>query len=596
MILADKYLFFIEIPGSGKQQVWPINDSLEWKWEREKDEICLYRENLNTKLVFINNGHATFDALYTIEKDKSTCKEIKIEIAKRCKGEVDFQKHWDGLISLVDGDWNISKCKYEVKPRSNDSLSCLFRNWSKTKNLFDIPNRHVVSALYGGLQGFSCENEIIVHQNPEDFLTCKATYEYPECAPPDVGWVKVKQVITRIFNANDPCGFPHVETTYARELTYADPGPPPGNGWIDLGVLHQWARPAPVSAPTTTQESENTAYETILTITTVWQVAQLQANNGLLMSDVLYYLLSDCDYTIKSDFFGINADGTAPSNGAYQYASDYLQNLMVLQNADVVIATATQDSFISNNNFKDFWADIKQMFNLCLIIEEDNTLRLEHISYVSGQRILDLTQDALVACLEGLWSYSYDKEKRPQKETFKWNLDSDGSSDWDGAYFEYPDLCSNDNEDTKETEITIKGISTNVAYFYNNEDADRENEGVFLVSTFSAGTNFNLIHFTLGPISGAYQLNNPLSWANLIESLHIYRKPVAFGIMNGKDTIFQTIKRTKEQPEITVPMCCTDIREFDPVDLIRTQLGLGELVSATYKDPGEVLKLNILHN
>lgn len=66
--------------------------------------------------------------------------------------------------------------------------------------------------------------------------------------------------------------------------------------------------------------------------------------------------------------------------------------------------------------------------------------------------------------------------------------------------------------------------------------------------------------------------------------------------MNGIPTNFDSFKRTRKQENIQIQLCCTDYENFNPIDLVKTQLGWAEIGSAKYTDPQEILSLDLIHD
>lgn len=77
---------------------------------------------------------------------------------------------------------------------------------------------------------------------------------------------------------------------------------------------------------------------------------------------------------------------------------------------------------------------------------------------------------------------------------------------------------------------------------------------------------------------------------------HRWNRPQQYGTMNDQISKFYSYKRTRKQEPIQIQLCCSDYTTFDPKDLVKTQLGWGEILSAKYSEPSEVLTVELLHD
>ena len=110
-----------------------------------------------------------------------------------------------------------------------------------------------------------------------------------------------------------------------------------------------------------------------------WDALQLNPNfysNARTLEDVLQGAIDDIDCgitEIRSDYFGINPPGTAPSNTAYDYAGDHLQNMLIFDKSDIVRVTASNDATVLTATIRGFLDDIRDCLDVYYSLETDGT-------------------------------------------------------------------------------------------------------------------------------------------------------------------------------------------------------------------------------
>jgi hypothetical protein len=135
----DKKKYQITV-GATTRQVYPINDKdVVYTFAREDDHI-FYGKKLKNKLVFHNNAKATIDDysfFYGYESNPALrCETFYLEIFKLCEGE--YVTEFKGKFSLNDGDWDLDKCTFAVKPEPNDIYACIKANKKNEVNILDV--------------------------------------------------------------------------------------------------------------------------------------------------------------------------------------------------------------------------------------------------------------------------------------------------------------------------------------------------------------------------------------------------------------------------------------------------------------------------
>ena len=616
----DKYRFEIIAPGWGSFNAFPSNDELKFKWSREKEQMFIFRKKLNTSLIFVNNvkgGVSDFDKLYAVESSTIfNCQDVQLNVYMICEGS---EHLWfRGKLAFVEGDWDVDHCVLRITPRVFDVYDCIFNMWEKELNIFGVDKIkiNIKGADICNLPKEVVLENIISEQSVLETITCYETFATnvfnvgrfsAKCLPNypnQKGWAIYK-------NTNQAFDFStklQVETTWAREKAITAclnglPNPPLGDGWILLEnncpTGCTWVRKPPES------QFKDGVFKNI------------KFTNGRRLNDVIKYLVGDwpsqvcfpsCNYKVKSNFFGIDpdADPLSVNNIAYQKAVQRCWRLVIYHITDVArwdIGTPTTLQYKDESKrplfitLKKLLGDLRVMFNAHWYIDETTpipTLRIEHYSWFKKNFMLDLIQDSVdgkskfYKFTNGSFKYNYSKENLPKKENFKFMYQTDigVSGDFDGVPIEYPENCSATQDDNFQCEL----FTTHVNHIISNPSKFEGSEGYVLMESDGEG------HFVrdIGAISKKPQLNGLLSFANLHEAFHQHGRPVRSGKMNSINRVFKSYKKAKVQ-RLQIPFCCTDMLQFNALDLVKTQLGWGDVNDVTYTEPSEVLDLELYH-
>lgn len=585
-MIGDKYRIEINTAGGGLSVSQPVNSTLEWSYEKEQGQI-FYRKKLSTPLVFRNdpgNNVTDFTKLYSLERNRITrCDKIDVIIYKKCQGG-SYQQFYNGYIAPIDGDWDVDKCSVDIPVRPQDQYACLFQNWQNDVNILNLILDRVDSrSMIGTVEYRECNRTTLAFKGVPAFVGNDNCVDQAEM---NAGhWTLVYWQI----NVGSS-----VSTKWAREVYN---GSQPGPDWFSVGG--KWVRPVVVV------ENQNARIDNADTYLRQWDIVQYTITNGMKFGDVLEGMVKayfSCSYKIVSNFFGINPDGTQPSNRAYSKARDHARNLYIYDKTDVKRAkdkdqSATGTAKHGNMPFKKMLDNLKVLFNVYFIIEPDtNILRIEHVSYFNSKRMLDLTNANYLENIKGRWKYTYDKINLPIRENFKYM--EPNSYIFNGLAIQYAETCSNEDKNTNEVTYTADSFSMDVddivtggavGEILGSKNAYSD-EGWVLIERAESG------YIISGNAFGKVARNGNLSWNNLQDYYHRYDRPQVNGIMNGEPTKFESYKRTRKQAAIQIHLCCTDFDKFDPSHLVKTQLGWGEIGNAKYSEPREVLTLELIHD
>lgn len=227
--------------------------------------------------------------------------------------------------------------------------------------------------------------------------------------------------------------------------------------------------------------------------------------------------------------------------------------------------------------------DAATIFNLGFDYDDvTDTLIIEHASFFDTQiNTINLFASPVIV---GKNKFKFDKSNNPKKESFTWpvaNKDFNASITYTGA-------CV--NKDLEETVITTEYIVTDIAAIESSGDLLYRAKNIFLTLVTTEGVMYwdDTYH----------RPNGLLSWPSLWV-LHKWGRPLKTGKVFINDsqftTTFETARKIKLQEAIQTPIPNDEVLKFNLRDKVLTQIGLGDITSATLKIPEHVLELNVRH-
>lgn len=565
-MIGKNYIFQITFQGT-TTVVNPVNDDFVLERTKEGEEV-FFRKVVTTQFLFCKDD---FNLLWQIENSCDRCELIQFDIIRKCStGNFNV---FTGDFNLNDADFDELNCSVSIAPTSYDDYTCLFETWDEEQNVLNGTTKQQFGFFLGTIECQTCIETGINTTFPDSLIP------QAQCTPPlDSTWALTRKEITnavllgsQIYQVTNGTA----TSTYCREFV-AGTVQPSGSNW--QAVTGGFARPLTVDysyinstifySPGT-QILEQDYFITGYQNNTIAE----PIDNGVLLSDILEKL-NDCGYTIKSNFFGINPDGTNPTNQAYDFAFSNLQDLIWFQKSDIKNPYAQNNATIADLSLKDLLESLKNMFNVKWEIQ-NNQFCIEHITYfnaVQGQDISNLTS------IQGKRKYSYRSEELPQYEVFNW-MDN-VSVYFNGSRIIYNGFCVKKGE---KKEYPVENVTTDFTYIQNNPDQIDDN-GFFVL----AAIEYN----------GSYYIENDnkaLSWTELHENLWRWNRPQLEGNMNGTNTTFETAIRLKQQEELEFRLCCEDLEQFDPKNLIKTNLGWAEILKATFSAKSNCIKIDPVH-
>ena len=552
-------------------------------FERQNEDQLSYEKKLSGKIMFVGEA---FNRLNQMENSVYRCEEQTLTILKVCNGieKVIFV----GKISLNEAEFNLDKCQIVAKFSEDKTDKCIEDGKSVKVNLFQlIYNRLTVKtkSFQGTIQTQNC------FQNSPSGVS--SDYWCGTGDPYEQNWTLVS------YNENSPDGVHHfVSNTWKREIVEIDCSETPDPNWVlvedNCGTTgkKKFARGVTTfdCVMTSQPEDENGSYKyTMVCKVLGYEGRTTSIDNGMHFSEVMKEILKGAcpNLTLKSDFFQINPDNVSAINYVTGKKST-VNNIVIFQKSDVKRPTASGNASKLEITLEDMLEILLKMFNVKWRIE-GNIFRLEHVSYYSKAVGTNVMSNELKKYFEGKRIYSYQSEKIPQKERFKFKEQQ--GADWNMEIV-YSGCVTNTKKN--EVENIIDEAMTDVVFAMQNPSSDSkfvEDNGFVLVSTKKIGNEYFI---NSEPSTNGSRLNNVFAWVQLFRDFHYYERPMKSGIVNGIKTNFISSIPTKKGDKFAIPLnvCQTD---FNPDDFVLTALGQGIVSSAKYRFNDSFLELDLLY-
>lgn len=511
---------FIQSDSIAATQVFPA-----WSGEIEEerpDNEVYYRSSLGGDFVFSKED-------YTTIKNAPECEKIEIYLEEECNGT--FIERWRGKFTTYDCKFNESSCTATVRPYIVDDYEC-FIEQIDTEYILAPGTKYGVRGIRGKYYaGGQC---CTISQLQSDPVPVD-----PVCDIPD-NWCFDKNTV---YKLPAPSNLVAITSCFHRVIGIGTSTTPPDydDDWQYITLSLWWRCP--------TQE------EAILGILA----------NSYRFDDSLEYLslqaqlLYGCNFTVKSHFFNINNNHTAPpDNDAYTFAETYLQDLTIHQKSNVKRPdNDPAEDFVWKLTWKQLLDDLKLMFNVYWRFEGQNLI-LEHISYFEAEEGISVTGNNIIL------DYGKPEQGAPSVEKFIWADDASFSTEHAG----FPITYGNCGTGTKENKVQL--FSNDIKYIRQVENAEE-----------IADTGFCLVSCDIDE-EGIYYVkegNVALGWQMLHDKLHRHYRYFESGNLNDEAATFLSIRKTRKLTEFNVNVCCDD--DFSVTDYIVTPVGNAVVKKAT---------------
>lgn len=613
----SKYRFVAEDDDGNTRDLVPVVE--DFLLSGENSEKFIWQTKIPGVLKFVKEDFTWLYARETeaVGGDQTRCGGIAIRVYVTCSG-VELLR-WQFFVNLNECEWDPVACQVLVNTQPTDAYSYIFRNWEKEFDVLDmVATKHDVPGLVGYLEIETCGPTSTIAVSHDDL-----PYTNTCLANPAEAWVILQHYwLTTAITDPTPGSITYDGeycTIWVRERVDDSPTTPPGDGWIDIGgdswvrepevyyyqdgpyyyalppfntYVKYWVKLGRVvgaSAAVVADELTDSSFELappsdpIPTSATIYK-------NGMTLEDVIVALLDEVSggiYTIKSNFFRINPDSPLPVTEPYPTAEAGFDAIMVWQTSDIVRPYATAQATDLKLSLKGLLEEMRKVFNTSWAME-GSIFRIEHVSYFDNEEGEDFTADPYLTYIDKKNRYMYESLAMPVKEVFGWAFQV--SPFFNGLPILYPFSCASGEK--KEDNFTAAMTSADLAYIHRVGD-EAPLSGLFFGAMLESGGTYYFAREADG--GGSIRNNGHLAFTKLHPNYWLWDRPQSQGQMNGADTVFETRVRLKKQEEISVPVTCEFLFDtFDPNNLIKTQIGWGQVKSWSYSAKKCLLTLQLM--
>lgn len=571
--MTEEMRIFLDLNGS-LTEVYPVNESVSHK--NAKDDLSgYYKASIETTFKFMNTDlHSTFDELVKIENQTNACLIIDVHV------RFPFFPGDGTQYILFEGELNLKKCEFNydeftVTGKFDNNTYSILEEKDKV-NLYElIPDRHNPLFYVGELQ-----------------RAREAAFGDFKAYKPNAGWTLYEE--KHFVLTADPLNN-QIHRFWVREFFPQDPQASPptiGDGWLYQTVDKGWYRPVPTIFIGNNYDIELLPGENSSFLRQWTYCDSKNATNGMHLTDVLntVFRAGTEFHHIESDFFNIDPQGTSPSNIAYDFASDFCHNIIMVGGSDIQQGLSDQNQFIYETTPFKIWKGLKTMFNLTAKLIDD-VLSIEHVSNNEAGVLVDMVENGRLIFIPPI--YKNNAHESTEEESFSMHSDT-GSIDFDGIKIKY--LCGEAQPDS----IVLEDFITNVNSWSNSKTRSDKEESLVLLSK---DNSFNYINRAVGALSGDIIINGCFSWANLIYGLHLWERPAFDGVITYTKSVRKVINtefgeytydidEVIEQElniitsvngkvqEFKIPMNTLDYKDLTIDSFIRTQFGYGKVIES----------------
>jgi hypothetical protein len=557
------------------QVISPLNSDIIISSERIEGEAN-FRKSLKTDIVVQGED---FNYIYGFEqRTVNRCVDIYLKVRGiNCPFEL------KSLIKLNASRYSPNRCEATLKTTTIDSFQCFQTLLKKEFNIFNVPQRTTVQTSEGELE-FVTSNQTVGFIATNTLYSQIALNANPSLTPVETvaGYTAI---YNRQFNFNTAVPSMDVTTTWARETVTLPTGVQPiGSGWslfAFAGLNAIWKRP--VRRTYDASQSSSTATEVIV----YYQVNGFQDgklipteySNGVKLKDILESMVSTCGMTVVSDFFNINRDFTFFINTAYDYAFDFLKDILVFQKSDITLPNASNDATRGVITLEKLLQLLSDLYNTKFTVI-NNVLRIEHVSYYQQTNGLDLTVAPYAQYIAGLGSYSYLENSIPTQENWLFQEQSDFVGTFDGYTIVYNDTCSNGDPKTYVLDL----LNNNVSFITNFPNKVSERGFTFVSYVTNNGKDVIMSQNETNDVNGLFLIH---------ENLWRYERPQQDFTMNQNAQTAISVIPIKRGDTVQIPLCCFDFNSFTGLQKVKTQLGWGTVESFEYSLKEDLLTIQL---
>jgi hypothetical protein len=274
---------------------------------------------------------------------------------------------------------------------------------------------------------------------------------------------------------------------------------------------------------------------------------------------------------VKSTFLWNDLESESPyydaSNVGSNYVSDKdynsLNNIACIHtfNLNTDVTDSSAEGSILEVTFSDLMDELKSLVPIYWFVEDDGTLRIEHIKYIDDKlKTIDILDKEF---LDGTQKWTFNKDELFETTTF--NTVNSGYADFANNILEFDRIASNNRSQDLSSEYSTKILCTDVKHCFENRN-DLEN-GVLLVAYDPV--TMKMINST-GSVSGKEVENGELALSNLLNDYWRYEGVWKKGTINTVASDFKKTARNKKGTPISLKGVYDSTTSF-----LTTNIGIG---------------------
>lgn len=581
-LLDDYTFYFVDLDTDDETQCYPDIEDLTFSDEQD-ESFRFFRRVITTEMQFKGSDYA-----YLWPFEDAGCSQIGFVV--KYKGSEVYK----GLILF--GTENIGvdlrNCIMTIRIDPEDEYTCLLNGWEQERNLLLGRDRYSAQTEVGELEYDTCttpENNsftaLYVNGAP---VTCLDSDD-PSGLYED--WTLIFWEIENVAP-----GVWRSVATFAREVATVDCDgatavEPPGDGWFlqsdDCAGsgTSTWVRaPGRVFVP---EESIDDRPNEIYKET--WRVAGVPEGetqrtttaygNAIKLKEVLPVLAAFCSLDVVSDFYDIDADGTAPSNSEYTAAAADLKDLLIYQKSDIKLPTASQPATQALWSLKGLLESLQLQHDIEIRIQ-DGVMRIEHMTYWQSLSAgIDITTGQYQPLGSADIRYSNNGQQVARQE--RWSFAEEVSFDFRGLPIFYAECVP--RQAAEEQQYNMQRVNNDISFIASNAERS-SNDGFTFAAAKDVGGQLYIPYSNMpSTLGGNLVLNAAMSIPNLLDKYHRNRRPLLNGALNAQDVTFNSAIPRRELDEITLIMDRAYYHSsFDPAAAVSTALGDAEVITAEY--------------
>ena len=610
--------YFVDIAGI-RHPVTPLGaDKLKLQTEREREQI-FFRTKLSGQVVLEKND---FHLLYLVEQSADRCLELKFIVENDCAGF--FEVVWQGYFSCNDVKWDLHKCSATFTPKPDDKYRLILDNYGKEYNILPGTTPVTAEAKLDLVADFEFLN--ITLGTAQDVADADTWAQFLE----STYWIKgtttrkgtrqnteilYRLVTTRPYvngEAADLPGWSIVDedeaaqrAKYAKRPDLYNFKPYKYTKQSDFYKYPDLLQIATGASYDTTQYIEVTgaggansescggnalSYRTHITqerrcVRLIWKFGSFVFDRNRAFLEVVRRLvyLTAGDTLLPAENATLSRFFSEPTNYVTERPNT-LTGLQIASLSDVIGYNSSEPATKAEISLKKLLDGLRQLFRVYWDITSEGFLRLEHESFYQLQGQHDLTVHS--RHLVGTQAYEYEKADMPRYQRLLFT--NANNPDFEKGEIEYGSVCVTREEGQDTQEETISEITTDLEYLIVS-GGNAGQKGVVLMLTADGQ-----VVREAGDLTGVIYPNAGLSAANLVRDYHTYNRVLENGAVNNRMRVFASVKKTKKQVALKVPLCCADV---NPYAAFKSTLGEGaELDTMNFALSTGTLEITLLHD